>query len=806
MFRNNNKTIVKHLAKNSLRSDKTNRRFTILTIAISVCLMFSISLIMLGTDQLHKNTQIGKAQISIIGATEKQLDKLKKQSKVEWIGETAALGYSYQKDITLNIVYADKTQITNQLKYSYTGSFPKDKNEVMLPENYLNYLHSKAKPGDIISLDLTGNGQKQDYKISGIIALNKKSDSYLVWVSKDMAKTLSKDNIFSVTAYTRLRTDAINSSQITDFAHKVIESTGIKKSQVMLTDYFAVMNALDRQGMLPYVVLFSFIILILAGIIIYGIFYSSVTKNVQSYGQLRTIGMTKKQVKKMVRKKGVNLALRGIPLGLLIGLIIGYTVCPHGFQMKNTIISAVIISVFAFFMVRVSMHTPVKLAAGTSPLAGLCYLPYKGKQKYKNNKKHHRITSERLAWMNLKRNRKKTIFTLGMFSLSGILLITTSTLSQSMSAEKKARFMYFPNGEIRLNIQRIAQSTFSKEAKNDPYRDTRLQLESNPLSNSKLLSQITKVDGVKKITPSNAVKLCITYNGTFGTTTIIANNYPTISRKQCKKINSILLSGTADYDMLTKKNGILISNSDAKIGDVYKINGRSSDGRKFEIKAPVMGTYAAGDLMEKCPVTPGSPYFLMTYDSIRKLTGVIDQTGCLTISVEPNKLKKVTKEIKTIADQNNKIDMYTLAENVRNIQVRFDQYIKALYFISVILFTFGIISLVNIVITSIALRKQEFGLLQAVGMTAEQINQMLQTETLFYTGGSFLLSTVGGFIIGGIVCNKLENTSHCIIYHYPWIVILVLAGVLLLIQFVLSFYSTRSLKKTTILERIRATE
>lgn len=804
MLQNNNKAIEKYLAKNSLRSDRTNYRFTILTIALSVCLMFSIILIMMGTDQEHKNTQIGKAQISFTGTTEEQLDKLKEQSKVEWVGETAALGYSYQKDIILNVVYANETHIKNQLKYSYTGSFPTKENEVMLPQNYLDYLHSDAKPGDSISLDLTGTGQKKDYNISGIIALNKKSDSYLAWISKDLAKTLSKDSGFSVTAYTRLRTDAINPSQITNFAHQVIQSTGIQKEQVLLTEYYAVMNGLDRQSMLPYVVLFSFIILILAGMIIYGIFYSSVTKNVQSYGQLRTIGMTKKQVKNMVRKEGVSLALRGIPMGLLVGIIIGYVACPDGFQIRKTIISAVFISILAFAMVRVSMRTPVKLAAGTSPLAGLRYLPYTGKLKGKKNKRHHRITSSRFAWMNLNRNCRKTIFTLGMFSLSGILLIITATLSQSMSAEKKARFMYFPDGEIRFNIQSIAQSTFSKDAKNDSFRDTRLQLEDNPLSDSEILSQIKNVDGVKKITPYNAVSLSITYDGILGTTTQTKNSYPTISREQCEKINSVLLSGTADYDRLTKENGILIANNKAKIGDVYKINGRSLDGTELEIEAPVIGTYAVEDLMEICPITPGSPYFLMTYDSIRNLTGVIDQTGQLAITVEPEKLESVTKELKRIADQSNKIDIYTLAENVRFIQRRFDKDIKALYFISAILFTFGIISLVNVVLTSIASRRQEFGLLQAVGMTAKQINQMLRIENLFYTGGSFLLSITGGFIIGVAVCSILERRSHCIIYHYPWIITLAMAGVLLLIQFLLSFYVTRSLKKATVLERIRS--
>lgn len=69
----------------------------------------------------------------------------------------------------------------------------------------------------------------------------------------------------------------------------------------------------------------------------------------------------------------------------------------------------------------------------------------------------------------------------------------------------------------------------------------------------------------------------------------------------------------------------------AQVGDTLKIEGRAFDGRTFDVEAVVVGTYNRSDLMEDSPVVPGSPYFIMTYDTAKKLTGITEQTGILAI-------------------------------------------------------------------------------------------------------------------------------------------------------------------------------
>ena len=51
-FENDTSAIVKKLAGRSMQADKRNKAFLLLTIAISVCMVFSILLISTGTQRL----------------------------------------------------------------------------------------------------------------------------------------------------------------------------------------------------------------------------------------------------------------------------------------------------------------------------------------------------------------------------------------------------------------------------------------------------------------------------------------------------------------------------------------------------------------------------------------------------------------------------------------------------------------------------------------------------------------------------------------------------------------------------------
>ena len=117
----------------------------------------------------------------------------------------------------------------------------------MLPQNYIDYLGKSYQAGDTVSLDLTGTGQEAEYILSGVLNDTKESDGYFIYVNKELARSLS-ENMFQVTAYTRLGTKAISSGEILDFAEEVIQETGIVKEQINLTEYLRLCRGQSNPG------------------------------------------------------------------------------------------------------------------------------------------------------------------------------------------------------------------------------------------------------------------------------------------------------------------------------------------------------------------------------------------------------------------------------------------------------------------------------------------------------------------------------------------------------------------------------
>lgn len=799
LFGNNNQAVIRKLADRSIKSDKRSRAFLLLTIALAVCMVFSIFLVSTGTQEEYKNTQRGKAQIGILGITDEQLALLRQNENVSWVGEYSALGLFYEEGKTITVAYGNEEYFLQQEKITFQGDIPQSKNEIMLSQNYLDFLGEAYTPGDTILLDLTGTGDEAYYTLSAILDEDKESNGYFVYVSKELAYDLAGDT-FQVTGYTRLNTDAIDSASILDVSNRAIKDTGIEEGQVNLTEYFAVMSGAIKSGMPIPVPLLAALTAVLAATIVYGVFYSKITKNVQMLGQLRTIGMTKRQIKRMAGKEGRKYAIRGIPLGLLCGVLIGFIGCPDGFRLKTAIFYAAVISVMAFITVNIAIFKPVRVAMNISPVEGSKYIMYAGEKK-RSHKLHRKLTPFNLAKINIQRNKQKAVLTILMIGLSGAFLLVTATVAGSIDPEKQAKFKYYPIGEIQIQVKNIIGSSFDKEA--EPYGSSKLQLEGNPLAEQALMQELIKIDGVEKITSSDCVYMTITFPGGNGSITSISNFFPTLNKEQIEEKQFVLSSGTVNYNDMVAQNGILVAEDIAKVGDTLKIEGRASDGSTYAVEAVVVGTYNRASLMESSPVIPGSPYFIMAYDTAKKMTGIIDQTGVLTLEVSDEHLEDVLSAVQKIADENGKIEVNTIKQTISSIQKYYDPSIKTFYMISAILFIFGAISLMNMLMVDFQNRKREFGLFEAVGTTQNQLKGMLNREIGIYLSGSLIISLLGGSVLSVIVCGQLDAVNHCITLKLPWIFLLLLIAVLMVIYFVFSMYAKSELKKTSILSAIR---
>ncbi|MEI3362360.1 MAG: FtsX-like permease family protein [Oscillospiraceae bacterium] len=54
----------------------------------------------------------------------------------------------------------------------------------------------------------------------------------------------------------------------------------------------------------------------------------SVTNDIRFYGLLKTIGTTPRQLRRIIRQQGLMMTVVGIPLGLVIGYLVGGQLTP----------------------------------------------------------------------------------------------------------------------------------------------------------------------------------------------------------------------------------------------------------------------------------------------------------------------------------------------------------------------------------------------------------------------------------------------------------------------------------------------
>ena len=129
----------------------------------------------------------------------------------------------------------------------------------------------------------------------------------------------------------RINTDVLKSyGDIGSAAAQICADAGIGQP-LSLNEAFI---SLSRpSGLLVAAAAAGLAIVIMAGIlVIYCIFYISIISSVKEYGQLRTIGMTAKQIKQLVFREGTLLALAALPMGLTAGIVLSYVLIPQGFR------------------------------------------------------------------------------------------------------------------------------------------------------------------------------------------------------------------------------------------------------------------------------------------------------------------------------------------------------------------------------------------------------------------------------------------------------------------------------------------
>lgn len=493
----------------------------------------------------------------------------------------------------------------------------------------------------------------------------------------------------------------------------------------------------------------------------------------------------------MVYREGKLLAAIAIPIGLIIGNVIGYLLVPVGWYWLTALCVTVGVGIFAFIIVMISIRTPVKKAAAVSPMEALRYSDYKETMK-ESSVLHRKITPASLAKRNLSRQKTKSILTILSLSLGGVLVVLISTMLVSYDGVAEARGREFPTGEF--NIQLNANQSW------DTADVSLAGLQQKNLLNSDFVNAVESIDGV------TGTKRWYYTDAEYRVNDYDANWIYGFAKEDVSVLEENLIAGTVDYDELVSKNGIILINDtaenlslSAQLGDDVEVDFLTKSGQTITQSYTIMGIVS----------NFSHPAFNMCFAMPMELMNEaceMDCSGTVSVITEPDKADTVEAPLNQLIDGNSDLVMDTIEESVnyynRNQQLVFGAFL----IVAIIVVCFSLINLVNTTITNFLSRKREIGMLQAIGLSKKQLIRMLCYEGMIYSLFAVLVTLILGVGFGILCIQIMRSLNPYFFYSFPWPVVLIYSAVLLAVQLILIAYTTGNLKKQSLVDQIKTME
>ncbi len=536
-------------------------------------------------------------------------------------------------------------------------------------------------------------------------------------------------------------------------------------------------------------------------IVVYNIFQVGVIQKIQEYGRLKAVGATRRQMRQIILREGMYLAGVGVPVGMLLGIaaaraalaVIIKEMNAGGITLKMTGVSVlsvpllILMAALAFVTVWIALRKPMRVVASVSAVEAMRYMDAAGAGGLRRGRYELNIVTLTLA--NLASHKKHTVSTILTMGLSCVLFVVLANWLGNMDAEYMARAEVW-HGQFQLQLQ------FRLEDEAYPENNLDHILRANPLD-EELVQRIWAIPGVTDVR----------------TQRIVYAEQTDAAGERTGDVYGILVLGREDFDRAVRNDeveGLDYDAMSAQDAVCYGTEFYLEDGG-FEIG----GTYHFSlydGVQEKVwnPQMIASFRYLganmaMTRDTYEKM-GFTGDTNCdIWIDCAPADAAAVREALERLAEgaEHIRIDSYQDQLAIAKLSTRVTK--LPVYLICVIVAFISFMNMANTMITSIVTRKQEFGVLQAVGMTNSQLDQSLQLEGILLSAGTAAVSLVAGIPLGYALFRYCKSNSFAGlgIYHFPVREVLFLLLFMGVLQTVLSFVLSRNVKRESLVERIR---
>ncbi|MCC0664522.1 ABC transporter permease [Clostridioides sp. ZZV15-6597] len=804
MFKNNNGAFIRKIALNDLKINKLKFFLSGIIIMISTCLLLTTALVSYNGSMDLVNASPYHARYQSVN--EKSKNILQQNKNFSSVGVYKLLGNKIKSDYRMSMIYADNTAIELLNFKLLKGTIPTNKYEIAISEKYLHELGLNKDLGDSITLkyrdNITNKEIQSNFIIVGFVEnyYQDNAKQYYTVVSNDNLKNVAstplqiKSNNFdeatpnTVDVLVRLSKENLEKSptSIKTQLNEIGSSLNIKKHNIYLNDNYIESNLIDSEQVIT-VLIVGVIILFSSLFVIYSIFYISVVNSVQMYAKLKALGMTSLQLKKIIYLQGNILSIIFIPIGIISSCIITYIIQPLAWQMTTDLFITVVLSIVIFLTVRISLNKPARIISKTSAIEAMQYTEIKFRNKIKTL---NHINIKNLALKNIEVNRKKNLIALISLSISGILFISIASLANSIDFNKQMSqtFVYNENYIIGNKIDNLYE------------RITQIQ-QNNPFTNT-LKNEINSIYGVQKVIESKGIKCevidpSIKDEDGSKVTTLIEGITPELA----KSFQKYIVNGKIDYNQL---------DSNSLIVNKYKTK---SYGVDLKIGSTItFNIFSGNDIIKRqmkiVGIIDNSNTGCMFFTSDKALDKITPYNTNLHFSILSDKKysKEVEEKLLNIIQNNSNLILYSYDNDYKMLTRAFKYMIIAAYVFVGLISCFGILNMTNILVNSVLIRKKEFALLQAVGMTKKQLHKMLYREGLNLSIKAIFVSIILGYCGSKLLCFFIKDVIRLdfINFNFSIFSILIFSFVLICIQILIIELLIRNLEKQSLTERLRS--
>ncbi|SYX87465.1 ABC transporter permease [Paenibacillus alvei] len=800
---------IMDVALKSLRQQKGRTILTILTVGLSVSLMFIVLTYIHSDNERQKRMAINE-----IGAYHAQYERVSPQ-QISTIQTNKSIKKDYIASIPDDITFAEWNDMKVWMTVLYSegindglialkkGRPPDALDEIVLDGWVLNELGLEHKIGQTVSLTMQtiGNSNKtvhnQSFKLVGIIddiAVRKAARAGLMLVSKSFIEKYSSDN--RNTLFVLLQSDYNASGTV----KKIGKAAGLENDQIKINEKYTQAFESDIQSIMNGVILVLFIVMI-AGIVIYNIFNIYISQKIRLFGVLKAIGMTSGQLRVLIYIEGLLIALCGSIIGTVGGIGSSIAFVPFLGEI-STMESALYVHysplitggtfVLGVLMVMVSVSVPARKVSKISEIAAIKYNPTTiSSKKVKRTSTGNRISLLTLVMASFSRNKKRMGITVLSITLTGLVFLSASSLLSS------------------INIGNMASSMVPGDYKLSSVAALRVDRQSNPLDEP-VLMQVQSLEGLH--TFFTEMYDVLIYNREDATRHVVVEHDSSDNKRPLNvdiygyndalmglTINS-LDQGTVSLGELKNGNFLIAvtdNNHHYQVGD--KVRLASYDSRE-EREYTIAGTVPSY-VTYKGSASAGG--ILIAHQQLFERMALDQRVKQVTVDVDADQEMMAEQALQKIGAKDKRIELSTFREIFTEYNGLKKIMELAAYSFCAVLMLISMFNLANSTITNLLSRNREISMMEAVGLSQRQLICQLLSEGLIVIGISLLIIFALGIPSGYFAVEIYRREASFAVYHFPAFPVLILTVVYIITQVAVILLMQRSMHKASLIERIR---